>query len=78
MILAGVGYFFLQYYVLRKLMKHPELQQKDGKKEKIELTEDGTPVLAEGAEVSRIVPAENSEGLVQDIEKDKTKDEGEL
>ncbi len=78
MVLAGVGYFFLQYYVLRKLMKHPELQQKDGKKEKIELTEDGTPVLAEGAEVSRIVPAENSEGLVQDIEKDKTKDEGEL
>ena len=39
--LEGVGYFFLQYYVLRKLMKHPELQQKDGKKEKIELTEDG-------------------------------------
>ncbi len=78
MVLAGVGYFFLQYYVLKKLMKHPELQQKDGKKEKIELTEDGTPVLAEGAEVSRIVPAENSEGLVQDIEKDKTKDEGEL
>ena len=78
MVLAGVGYFFLQYYELRKLMKHPEHQQKDGKKEKIELTEDGTPVLAEGAEVSRIVPAENSEGLVQDIEKDKTKDEGEL
>ena len=57
-------------------MKHPELQQKAGEKEKIELTEDGTPVLAEGAEVSRIVPAEHSE--TPDIENDKTKDEGEL
>lgn len=26
MILVGVGYFFLQYYVLAKHMKHPELQ----------------------------------------------------
>ncbi len=26
MIIVGVGYFFLQYYVLAKHMKHPELQ----------------------------------------------------
>lgn len=26
MVLVGVGYFFLQYYVLAKHMKHPELQ----------------------------------------------------
>lgn len=26
MILIGVGYFFLQYYVFAKMMKHPELQ----------------------------------------------------
>lgn len=26
MIILGVGYFFLQYFVLSKLMKHPELQ----------------------------------------------------
>ena len=26
MVLVGIGYFFLQYYVLSKHMKHPELQ----------------------------------------------------
>lgn len=78
MVLIGIGYFFLQYYVLRKLMKHPELQQKAREKEKIELTEDGTPVLAEGAEVSRIVPAEPAKEPEPEIENDKTKDEGEL
>ncbi|MDE7167927.1 MAG: prolipoprotein diacylglyceryl transferase [Clostridia bacterium] len=65
MVLVGVGYFFLQYYLLRKLMKHPELQHKEENKDKIELTEDGTPVLAQGAEVSRVVPAE-PEDKVQD------------
>lgn len=29
MVIAGIGYFFLQYYVLSKLMKHPELQKKE-------------------------------------------------
>lgn len=38
MIILGVGYFFLQYYVLSKFMKHPELQPpvraaKDGEAE---------------------------------------------
>lgn len=28
MVLVGIGYFFLQYYVFAKHMKHPELQQK--------------------------------------------------
>ena len=60
MVLAGIGYFFLQFYLLKKLMKHPELQKKEDKKV-IELAEDGTPVLAQGAEVSRIVPAEPSD-----------------
>lgn len=31
MVLFGIGYFFLQYYVLSKLMKHPELQQEESK-----------------------------------------------
>lgn len=26
MIILGIGYFFLQYYVMSKMMKHPELQ----------------------------------------------------
>jgi hypothetical protein len=26
MVLAGIGYFFLYKYVLKGLMKHPELQ----------------------------------------------------
>lgn len=56
MVLVGIGYFFLQYYVLRKLMKHPELQQKNPVD--ADLPSDGTPVLAEGGEVSRIVPGE--------------------
>lgn len=29
MVVAGIGYFFLQYYLLSKLMKHPELQKKE-------------------------------------------------
>ncbi len=37
MIILGVGYFFLQYFVLSKFMKHPELQppvrEKKGKTE---------------------------------------------
>ena len=66
MVLVGVGYFFLQYYVLRKLMKHPEQQQKEETKDKIELTEDGTPVLAQGAEVSRIVPSEPENDKIED------------
>ena len=72
MVIVGIGYFFLQFYVLRKLMKHPELQKKDENKDKIKMTEDGTPVLAQGAEVSRVVPAESSE---PENEQDKTKDE---
>ncbi len=67
MVLVGVGYFFLQYYVLRKLMKHPELQRQENK-DKIELTEDGTPVLVQGAEVSRVVPAEPEEKLQDESE----------
>ncbi len=66
MVLVGVGYFFLQYYLLRKLMKHPELQQRE--KDKIQLTEDGTPVLAQGAEVSRVVPASPEDKVQDDTE----------
>ncbi|MDE6666787.1 MAG: prolipoprotein diacylglyceryl transferase [Clostridia bacterium] len=72
MVIAGIGYFFLQYFLLRKLMKHPEIQNKGEKKDKIQLTEDGTPVLVQGAEVSRVVPAETSE---PENEQDKPKDE---
>lgn len=73
MVLIGVGYFFLQYYVLAKLMKHPELQVKVEEKDKTGLTEEGTPALFQGAEVSRIVPAETSEpedGKAQDKTED--------
>ena len=69
MVLVGVGYFFLQFYLLKKLMKHPEQQQKEENKDKIELTEDGTPVLAQGAEVSRVVPAEPDNDNAQDEDK---------
>jgi len=31
MVILGIGYFFLQYYVLSKFMKHPELQTKENK-----------------------------------------------
>ena len=72
MVIAGIGYFFLQYFLLRKLMKHPELQKKGEKNDKIQLTEDGTPVLVQGAEVSRVVPAETSE---PENGQDKPKDE---
>ena len=75
MVLVGIGYFFLQYYVLRKLMKHPELQVKKEEKDKMELTEDGTPVLVQGAEVSRVVPAEDS---AEETNDDNDKGEGEL
>ena len=82
MVILGIGYFFLQFYVLRKLMKHPELQIKAA--EGADLPADGTPVLAE-AEVSRIVPAEpeNEADSTAPAEPNKeetdiTKDEGEL
>lgn len=108
MVLVGAGYFFLQFYLLKKFMKHPELPKTDavtselvpvdgetiiiedgvelisngnaqhkqlkGELPKIELTEDGTPVLTEGAEVSRIVPAEPSDEPEKDKEQ-QTKDE---
>lgn len=73
MVIVGIGYFFLQYYLLRKLMKHPELQKSAEEKDKIELTADGTPVLAEGAEVSRIVPAEtHAEGEKEPVTEEET------
>ncbi len=74
MVLIGIGYFFLQYYLLRKLMKHPELQQKE---DKTNLPADGTPVPAEGAEVSRIVPAEPAEPSEPENETETT-EEGEI
>ncbi|MDE7214453.1 MAG: prolipoprotein diacylglyceryl transferase, partial [Clostridia bacterium] len=33
MVVLGVAFFFLQYYVLSKHMKHPELQQEEIKEE---------------------------------------------
>ncbi len=49
MVLVGVGYFFLQYYVLAKHMKHPELQPsvRKPKGEKGENGEDGEAVSAD-------------------------------
>ncbi len=49
MVLVGVGYFFLQYYVLAKHMKHPELQPsvRKPKGEKGENGEDGETVSAD-------------------------------
>ncbi len=49
MVLVGVGYFFLQYYVLAKHMKHPELQPsvRKPKGEKGENGEDGDAVSAD-------------------------------
>ena len=110
MIVAGLGYFFLQYFLLEKLMKHPELPKQaevtselvpingetiiiedgvelisngegqperlNGGVNKIELTGDGTPVLFQGAEVSRIVPAEPTDAENEDTEE--THGEGEL
>lgn len=38
MVILGIGYFFLQYYVLSKLMKHPELQPRKKSSEKKEET----------------------------------------
>lgn len=70
MVLIGVGYFFLQYYLLRKLMKHPELQAKKEKitselvpivGETIIIDEDGVELLSNGADkpVERLTgPAE--------------------
>lgn len=39
MVLLGVGYFFLQYFVLAKLMKHPELQKEEEKEQTSEVNE---------------------------------------
>lgn len=49
MVLVGVGYFFLQYYVLAKHMKHPELQPsvRKPKGEKGENGEDGEAVTTD-------------------------------
>ena len=49
MVLVGVGYFFLQYYVLAKHMRHPELQPsvRKPKGEKGENGEDGEAVSAD-------------------------------
>ena len=45
MVILGVGYFFLQYYVLAKMMKHPELTAK--------------AVTATGEEVPQVSAEEN-------------------
>ncbi len=44
MVILGIGYFFLQYYVLSKFMKHPELQTKENKE--AEPTEPAAPTEA--------------------------------
>lgn len=50
MVLIGIGYFFLQYYVLKKLMKHPELKPKESDADGgTGLPAEGEPLLAEGA-----------------------------
>ncbi len=46
MIIVGAGYFFLQYYVLAKHMKHPELQP-SVRKPKGENTDSGEAVTTE-------------------------------
>ena len=40
MVLLGVGYIFLQYYVLSKFMKHPELQASKNKDDKVDKGEE--------------------------------------
>lgn len=39
MILCGIGYIFAQYYVFRRLMKHPELQKEEAAEHKEEIVE---------------------------------------
>ena len=51
MVLAGVGYVFLQYYVLSKLMKHPEIKKAEITSELVPAAGETVIVLEEGAEL---------------------------
>lgn len=67
MVLAGVGYFFLQYYVLRKLMRHPELQPRiNGKKAAVAEGEAQDTGLAEAQTDNGV---ENTDTENKDVEK---------
>ena len=66
MVILGVGYFFLQYYVLAKMMKHPELKVKT--------------VTAEGAveEVPQVSAEENTVNDTENVKETPTEEKGEI
>ena len=73
MVILGIGYFFLQYYVLAKQMKHPELavNQDAGvsaeidKAEAVPVSEQSESVESEAAEGTD-TEAENTDGKKDD------------
>lgn len=72
MVLAGVGYFFLQFYVLKKLMKHPELQPRisGGKKAAAAaVPEGGVSLEAQNIPAAEIPENPNAEDIKeQDVQ----------
>lgn len=73
MVLIGIGYFFLQYYVLKKLMKHPELQPRPGK-DGGNSPADGALLVAEGAEDTGAGSLAESDGAADGINKEETEE----
>lgn len=75
MVLAGVGYIFLQYYVLKNFMKHPELAKSAAPAEG-EAVAEGDEEIATDLKTelnSTNVPAANSENKLSDkVEDGKT------
>lgn len=63
MVILGVGYFFLQYYLLSKMMKHPELQPR------IKTEKKAVALAADGSSVASGTTAEtNNENVVNEVE----------